>query len=238
MWYFNAGEAPTKNILADRPNLVHRVTMEFGVENLSQELYQEQWSGWINRYTIHLLSNHHYLHNNVTLDEHNYRSCNCTFATLVDQILGNLEEDNIRLGSGSFNSPVVHDTEPTTDTKFETEVKKFLNSHSPSLLKKYLSSQMLKELKDAKTKTYGSTLEDVIRTGLSNPDSSVGIFAPDPEAYKVFRRLFYPIIVEYHGLVQFDSQPETTWGDVDQIGAFPGDQVISTRIRIARSIAG
>ena len=32
------------------------------------------------------------------------------------------------------------------------------------------------------------------------PDYSVGIYAPDPEAYSAFRKLFLPVITEYHGL--------------------------------------
>ena len=48
-WYYNAGEAPTANILARRPELVHRVKLQFGVENLPGELYSETWSGWEER---------------------------------------------------------------------------------------------------------------------------------------------------------------------------------------------
>lgn len=41
MWYFNAGESPTQNILNQQPQLVHRVKLDFGVENLSQQIYKE-----------------------------------------------------------------------------------------------------------------------------------------------------------------------------------------------------
>ena len=93
-------------------------------------------------------------------------------------------------------------------------------------------------LEKVKTIPYGSTLEDVIRTGLKNPDSAVGIFAPDADAYRAFRRLFLPIILDYHKLVRFEAQPDKFWGNPENIGEFEGNQIVSTRIRIARSIKG
>jgi len=93
MWYYNAGEAPTKDILQKKPELVHRVTTEFGVENLADELYSQNWTGWNNRYTLHLLSNHAYLRNNISLEENNFKDCNCTFSTLAQQVIGNLEKE-------------------------------------------------------------------------------------------------------------------------------------------------
>ena len=78
----------------------------------------------------------------------------------------------------------------------------------------------------------------MIRTGLKNPDSAVGIFAPDADAYRAFRRLFLPIILDYHKLVRFEAQPEKFWGNPKEIGEFEGNNILSTRIRIARSIKG
>ena len=49
LWYYNAGEAPTKLILEQRPGLVTRVKTEFGVENLAQQLYRGRWQGWAER---------------------------------------------------------------------------------------------------------------------------------------------------------------------------------------------
>lgn len=59
MWYYNAGEAPTKNILSKQPDLVHRVTDLFGVQGLSKELYSmRKWKKWHEFYSIHLLTRH------------------------------------------------------------------------------------------------------------------------------------------------------------------------------------
>ena len=106
------------------------------------------------------------------------------------------------------------------------------------MLKKYLNFELFYDLEKVKTIPYGSSLNDVIRTGLKNPDSAVGIFAPDADAYRAFRRLFLPVILDYHKLVRFEAQPEKFWGNPKEIGEFEGNNILSTRIRIARSIKG
>ena len=106
------------------------------------------------------------------------------------------------------------------------------------MLKKYLTPDLVNSLMSAKTKSYQSSLFDVVKSGIVNPDSSVGVFAPDIEAYTVFKDLLLPIIKDYHKLPEgFTGQPPQTWGRVSQIGKF-GTEVLSTRIRIARSLKG
>lgn len=59
LWYYNAGEFPTKHILEPSPDLVHRVRNEFGVDNLIQMLYNRMNQQWqLQYYTIHLLERH------------------------------------------------------------------------------------------------------------------------------------------------------------------------------------
>ncbi|XP_066592723.1 arginine kinase-like [Prorops nasuta] len=107
------------------------------------------------------------------------------------------------------------------------------------MLKKYLTREVFELLKERKT-SYGSTLLDVIRSGLCNPDSHIGIYAADPEAYVVFKELFNPVIEEYHGFESSSSQPETNWGNPEELGNLDPDgaYIISTRVRCARSIEG
>jgi protein-arginine kinase len=110
-----------------------------------------------------------------------------------------------------------------------------------SLLKKHLTQNVVDKLKYKKTKL-GATLYDVIRSGVYNPDSSVGVYAPDAESYKVFAALFDPIIQEYHGFGPNDKQPDVDLGDgrtkelepLDPDGKF----IISTRIRCGRTLDG
>ena len=70
-------------------------------------------------------------------------------------------------------------------------------------------------------------------------DSSIGVYAPDPDAYETFADLFDPIIEEYHkGFNVKDKHPISNFGDVDSFRNLDpeGNYVISTRIRGARSI--
>lgn len=57
-WYYNAAEAPTKQILIRKPDLITRVKVRFGVHNLADKLYLEPDFNWSDFYAIHLLSRH------------------------------------------------------------------------------------------------------------------------------------------------------------------------------------
>jgi arginine kinase len=68
--------------------------------------------------------------------------------------------------------------------KLEGAWKKLQGTESRSLLKKYLTQEIFDKLKTVKT-SFGSSLLDVIQSGVENPDSGVGIYAPDAESYSV-----------------------------------------------------
>jgi creatine kinase len=87
----------------------------------------------------------------------------------------------------------------------------------------------------------GATLLDVIQSGIENPDSGVGVYAPDAESYTVFADLFDPIIEEYHkGFKKTDKHPPCDLGDVSTLKNVDpeGKYVISTRVRCGRSMEG
>jgi hypothetical protein len=73
-------------------------------------------------------------------------------------------------------------------------------------------------------------------------DSGCGVYAPDYESYKVFAKLFDPIIEEYHGFGPKDKQPPVDLGET-HINELPpldpqGKYIISTRIRCGRTLNG
>uniref|UniRef100_A0A1I8I6C1 Arginine kinase n=1 Tax=Macrostomum lignano TaxID=282301 RepID=A0A1I8I6C1_9PLAT len=108
-----------------------------------------------------------------------------------------------------------------------------------SLLKKHLTKEVVDRLKNLSTPSFGSTLKDVIQSGVENLDSGVGVYAPDAEAYSVFADLFDPIIEEYHGgFKRTDRHPPCTLGDASEFGDVDpeGKYVVSTRIRCGRSL--
>ncbi|BES92033.1 unnamed protein product [Nesidiocoris tenuis] len=125
--------------------------------------------------------------------------------------------------------------------KLEAGFKKLEASDSKSLLKKYLTKDVFEKTKNLKTPSFGSTLLDVIQSGVENLDSGVGIYAPDAESYTVFADLFDPIIEDYHGgFKKTDKHPARDFGDVDSFGNLDpaGEFIISTRVRCGRSMQG
>ncbi|XP_050461938.1 arginine kinase isoform X3 [Cataglyphis hispanica] len=124
--------------------------------------------------------------------------------------------------------------------KLESGYAKLMESDSKSLLKKHLTKEIFDQLKTRKT-SFGSTLLDVIQSGLENHDSGVGIYAPDAEAYTVFAEIFDPIIDDYHGgFKKTDKHPPKDFGDVDSFGNLDptGEYIVSTRVRCGRSLEG
>lgn len=122
----------------------------------------------------------------------------------------------------------------------EAAYAKFAKTDSTSMLKKHLTQELFDQLKTRMTRN-GSTLMDVIQSGLMNPDSNVGLYAADQEAYSVFSSLFDPVIEEYHGnFTANDVHPQLDWGNPEELGDVDpeGKYVVSTRIRCARSIEG
>ncbi|CAK9810696.1 Arginine kinase [Anthophora quadrimaculata] len=122
----------------------------------------------------------------------------------------------------------------------EKAYAEYMEIDTNSLLKKHLTQQVFDTLKTRIT-NQGSTLMDVIQSGLKNPDSHVGIYAADQHAYDVFASLFDPVIEEYHGdFTSNDVHPPLDWGTADDLGDLDpsGEFVISTRIRCARSVDG
>ncbi len=106
-----------------------------------------------------------------------------------------------------------------------------------SLLCKYLTPEVFDELKDKKTR-YGYTLEQLIRSGVENVDSGIGVYAGDEESYELFAPLLDPIIREYHGFGPDDRHvsdmdpAHLQIGNPDPEGAY----VLSTRIRVGRNL--
>jgi arginine kinase len=102
---------------------------------------------------------------------------------------------------------------------------------------KFLTDDIRTELSELRSQC-GFTLEDVVRSGVDNPDSNIGAYAGDEDCYGKFSALFDPIIEAYHGFLpeEMESRDEfredACWSDLN----FSGDQVVSTRIRLARNV--
>lgn len=138
------------------------------------------------------------------------------------------------------SSPGSTMADSATIEKLEEAFKKVEASESKSLLKKFLTKEVFEQLKEKKTEL-GASLLDVIQSGVENPDSGIGIYAPDAESYRMFAPLFDPIIEEYHvGFGHEDKHPASDFGDVNSlVNVDPeGKYVVSTRVRCGRSMKG
>ncbi len=114
-----------------------------------------------------------------------------------------------------------------------TEIK----TNPDMLMKKHYSEVVQLQLADVVT-PHGWTLQKAIQSGIDNPDSSIGIYAGDPESYTMLAKLLDPIIKEYH---QYDmsghkSDFSLTGLSVENLDP-EGNYVVSTRIRVGRNFA-
>lgn len=79
-------------------------------------------------------------------------------------------------------------------------------------------------------------------TGAWNLDSSVGIYAADPDSYTVFADIMDPVIKDYHRLKSSEAiaHPPTDFGDLATVELSDLDPdnelIVSTRIRVGRSL--
>ncbi|XP_017049559.1 arginine kinase [Drosophila ficusphila] len=125
--------------------------------------------------------------------------------------------------------------------QMEDDFQKLADSKSKSLLRRHLTKEIFDKLKTQTTPSYNSTLMHCISSGLCNHDSGVGLYAPDPEAYKVFADLFDPVIEDYHKCFRkTDKQPETAFGkgkDFENLDP-DGNFIVSTRVRCGRALKG
>ncbi|KAL5010474.1 hypothetical protein ScPMuIL_012779 [Solemya velum] len=75
-------------------------------------------------------------------------------------------------------------------------------------------------------------------SGCENPDSGVGIYAADPDAYNVFADVLHPVIKDYHKVSEL-KHPSPDFGDINNLGfdnLDPSNEyIVSTRVRVGRS---
>jgi len=116
------------------------------------------------------------------------------------------------------------------------EYKKFDETYK-SLMSKYLTKDVFEELKNKKTSNNFS-LENVINSGIKNPDSGIGAYAGDKESYDTFALLFDKIILDYHGFKKDDKHKSNL--NPDDLNAPNPDTnneyIVSTRIRVGRNL--
>lgn len=106
---------------------------------------------------------------------------------------------------------------------------------SQSKIKQHLTLNRYNALKTIRTPS-GYSIDQAIRSGIENSDSSIGIYAGDMESYDCFAPVMLPIIEDYHHLDPgWSHKPgleEAVLPDLDLEQAF----IRSSRIRVARNL--
>jgi len=108
-----------------------------------------------------------------------------------------------------------------------------------SLTQKYLPADCWKWL-SIKT-SFGTTIQDCCKSAVENPDSNVGLYAPDPEVYDTFAELFHPVIAEYHKVDVATLKSVHDLGDAENLRDLPEnyqEAIVSTRVRVGRTVKG
>lgn len=128
---------------------------------------------------------------------------------------------------------------PRTSAENPASARAAIPATNPnSLLHRHFTDDVKKQLAVVRS-TGGFGLDDVVRSGLANPDSSIGVYAPEANAYPTFAPLFAPIIEDYHGHSiatghTTDLSPMEKAPPLDPSGKY----IASTRVRVGRNLEG
>ncbi len=113
----------------------------------------------------------------------------------------------------------------------------FFSNESSSLLKKHLTPSVWVALHNLETKS-GYSFDQLIRSGVEQQDSSIGAYAGDEESYSLFAPLLAPIIEQYHGSAGPHPMSDFDADSLPQLSEAAQSQIVSTRIRVGRNLAG
>ncbi|MDX2469406.1 MAG: phosphagen kinase [SAR324 cluster bacterium] len=105
---------------------------------------------------------------------------------------------------------------------------------SHSYLAQHLTPEVWESLQGLET-SLGFKVQDLISTGIKNPDSSVGLYLPDQESFALFAPLVEPVIVSCHKRPIPNEQPFDFPIESDLQDLQDG-RILSTRIRVARNL--
>lgn len=108
---------------------------------------------------------------------------------------------------------------------------------SNSLLKKHLTQDIWEKLSGLQTQS-GYTFTQLIRSGVEQQDSSLGVYAGDAESYTLFAPLLTPIIQDYHNCTDSHPAADFSFDDLPEVNAAAQVRIISTRVRVGRNLSG
>jgi len=106
-----------------------------------------------------------------------------------------------------------------------------------SLLKKHLTKEIWEELQGRRTAS-GYTFTDLIRSGVEQEDSSIGMYAGDAASYDLYAPLLDPVLLDYHGSSGPHPAPDFSLESLPDLSREAQGKIVSTRVRVGRNLAG
>lgn len=122
--------------------------------------------------------------------------------------------------------------------KFLNDVEKVRAENPDNRCVKYLTREVFNSYSDADK----ATLYKCTKTGVENPDSSLGAYAMTPDDYNKFSSFFEPLIRDYH-CADAGAKHVTDWdaSSVGENGVLDvtklGLEELSMRVRVGRNLA-
>lgn len=145
-----------------------------------------------------------------------------------------------------FSVPLIYKQNFKKPIIKKKNLKAFLNKQilkskngKQSLCQKYLPNDVWLWLQ--KSTKYGTTLVECVNSAIENPDSPVGLFAPDPDCYDTFPEVFWPVISDYHKVDVNSMKANNDFGDLNSIYEFEpkySESIVLIRASLARSLSG
>ena len=137
-----------------------------------------------------------------------------------------------------FNPTAHGPFRPLTDEDFMGILQRpTFSDRCSSLLKTHLTEEVWQQIKGRKT-TSGYTVERLIRSGVEQEDSAIGVYGGDAESYDLFAPLTDPIIADYHGNTGPHPASDFSTATLPELSSGAKKRVRSTRIRVGRNLAG
>ena len=141
-----------------------------------------------------------------------------------------------RAGSGALPAPAL--PEPTAQVAEHLRKVEELRAKWPeNLCLKYLTREVMASYSSAQQEV----LVAITKTGVDNPDSSLGCYAMQPRDYDEYSRFFDPLIRDYHKAGA--AAKHTTDWDVSTVGEHGvldvsklGQSELSMRVRVGRNL--
>lgn len=118
---------------------------------------------------------------------------------------------------------------------FTSKIEKIRKEYPHNLMARHFDTAYFNSLE----KTQQDKLQRMMKSGLENPDSEMGIYAGNVDEYSLFSPYLNNVICDYHQVKNITLK-ESNWdfnGELDLTNIDPSLSNISMRVRVGRNVA-